>query len=140
MKHAKDIVLRLLELTAFAVMILTLYFVESSIRNFSELNYSLKPLICFAIVYPLFFGALIRLSDLVKRKGSQNRFDWIRFLIVVLPGVIIIAQTLIAVVFETNIWFGFMLLSYNVTRPLIGIWVGANLIDCIKKSDNNFCK
>ena len=132
MKPTKDTILRLSELAALAVMIVIFYFAESSIRGWSESNYSFTLLFCFILIYPLFFGALIRLSDLIKRRGTQNKFDWIRFLIVVLPGIIIIVQTLIAVVFRTNLWFGFVLMSDNLARPLIGIWVGAHLIDCIK--------
>ena len=101
-------------------------------------DYKLIPLVSFVSIYPLLFGVLIRLPDLIKRWRTQNRFDWARFLIIVLPGIIIITQTIISVIFGTQFSFKFMFDSDSVARPLIGIWVGAQLADSIKgKTQNN---
>lgn len=133
MKYIRNIALHIVELALFAALLFLITWGYTHFREITALTYSVL-FFLYTIIYPVIFGVLIRVPGLIKRWHKKNKFNWIRFLVVVLPGLVVITQIVISIIFETKIWFLFA--TDSIFLPLLGIWVGATLIDCIKGKEN----
>lgn len=87
--------------------------------------------LAYVIVYPIIFGVLIRVPSLIRRWPSGKQFHWLRFCVLVAPVLLLFAQVYSAFLFGISVWLPLFATS-SVALPLLGIWAGVNLTDCIK--------
>jgi|GEM_PF-2638580 len=126
----KNIVFQISELVGcFIFLFFTVWFYDY-LKIVSIGDFNSRPLLILSILFPFVFGILIRFPRLILRWKNYYGFNYIRFFIIVMPGVIIIFQYLIAVLFETKLWFSF---SFNTMfYYLFSMWIGVSLLDCFK--------
>lgn len=135
MKQIKDIGWYLLELLAVFALLYGLFRGYVAIRNSSYSSEGgVNAYLVYTTAYPLVFGVLIRIPGLIRRWSSQRQFHWLRFWVLVAPVLLLFAQLFIAVILKNRVWLPTFSLS-NVVFPLLGVWVGVNLTDCIKEKE-----
>jgi|GEM_PF-5781931 len=126
----------LLELLAVFALLYGLFrgdrAIEQAMRNRPIGNGTIFYLrLVYATAYPFIFGVLIRVPGLIRRWDKGRQFHWLRFWVLVAPVLLLFAQFYIAVIFQARVWLPLFVQS-KVAFPLLGIWMGVNLTDCIK--------
>jgi len=131
MKLIKKIGWYLLELIAVFAVLYGLTRGMRAIEDYTARTYDTYIRITSIIAYPFVFGVLIRVPSLIRRWSSDNGFHWLRFWVLVAPVLLLFAQIYSAFLFEINLWLPPFAFS-ETAFPLLGAWVGINLMDCIK--------
>lgn len=135
MSNKKRIAYYIIELVGFIAFILFTTWLNNYIQDIGRKTFELIPYLIFHMMYPIIFGALTRVPALISRRHLSHRFNLIRFLIVVVPGGFMIGQYIVGMIFSTRILF--MFATDPMFTQLVGFWVGAVLIDCIKGKTND---
>lgn len=130
MCNKKRIAYYIIELVGFFAFIFFAKWLDNYLQDIGKRTFELVPYIIFHMMYPIIFGALTRVPTLISRRHVSHRFNLIRFLIVVVPGGFMIGQCLLSMIFSTRILF--MFATDPIFIQLVGFWVGAVIIDCIK--------
>lgn len=138
MKYIKKIGWYLLELIAVFALLYGLFrgdqAIERALRNgFFEIDLYFDVHLAYAIAYPFIFGILIRVPSLIRRWSGDRHFNWLRFCVLVAPVLLLIIQFYAAFIFGigTRLWLP-VFATGGTVLPLLGIWTGVNLMDCIK--------
>ena len=131
MKQIKKAVWYLLELFTVFLLLYGLFRGTLAIQNYAENTYATYVRVTSIIAYPLIFGIVIRIPSLIRRWSSERQFHWVRFWVLVAPILLLFAQIYSAFLFEIDIWLPRFAVSDTVF-PLLGVWVGINMTDCIK--------
>ena len=134
MNKIKNIAPHLLELIAGFILLFAADRILDYLNDISSHNFSLIPVAVFNILYPFVFGLLIGLPRLMLRWNKYHGFNTTRFIILAVPGMIIILQYLIAVIVQTRMWF--MFITHSKFYPFFAIWIGVVLVDCFKANSN----
>ncbi|OCN03286.1 hypothetical protein A7X67_13095 [Clostridium sp. W14A] len=86
--------------------------------------------VVYRTVTPMVFGGLTRIPSLISRWHDGGRFNLARFLVLVVPGILILLQPIWSLFFGSCILFPLSmqtLFAYG-----IAVWTGATFVDCIK--------
>lgn len=134
MSNKKRAIFYVIELVGLLAFIFFARWLSNYLEKIGETNFDMMPSFIFQLIYPIFFGALTRVPALISRRHTNHRFDMMRFLIVAVPGLFLIGQFLVSLLFETKILFMFVVT--DMFMQLVGFFAGAVTIDCIKGKSN----
>ncbi len=93
----------------------------------------MAPVFVYQTVTPMVFGGLTRIPSLISRWHEGGRFNLARFLVLVVPGILILLQPILSLFLGSR--FLLPLSMQTLFAYGIAVWTGAAFVDCIKGND-----